>query len=30
MLSENINNKKCAPKLNFFNENKNEKDVDNF
>ena len=30
MLSKNVNNKKCAPKLIFFNEKKNEKDSDNF
>jgi hypothetical protein len=30
MLSENVNNKKCAPKLVFFNENKIEKDTDDF
>ena len=29
MLSKNVNNKKCAPKLVFFNE-KNEKDSDDF
>ena len=29
MLSENVNNKKCAPKLVFFKE-KNEKDSDDF
>ena len=29
MLSKNDNNKKCAPKLVFFNE-KNEKDFDDF
>ena len=28
-LSKNVNNKKCAPKLIFFNK-KNEKDSDNF
>ena len=30
MLSKNFNNKKCAPKLIFFNEKKIEKDSDNF
>ena len=30
MLSKNVNNKKCAPKLIFFNEKKIEKDWDNF
>ena len=31
MLSKNVNNKKCAPKLIFFNEKKKiEKDSDNF
>ena len=30
MLSKNVNNKKCAPKLIFFNEKKNEKDWDDF
>ena len=30
MLSKNVNNKKCAPKLIFFNEKKIEKDLDNF
>ena len=30
MLSKNVNNKKCAPKLIFFNEKKIEKDPDNF
>ena len=29
MLSKNVNNKKCAPKLILFNE-KNEKDSDDF
>ena len=29
-LSKNANNKKCAPKLIFFNEKKIEKDSDNF
>ena len=29
ILSKNVNNKKCAPKLVFFNERK-EKDSDNF
>ena len=29
MLSKNVNNKKCAPKLITFNE-KNEKDYDDF
>ena len=29
ILSKNVNNKKCAPKLVFFNE-KNEKDSDDF
>jgi hypothetical protein len=28
-LSKNDNNKKCAPKLKFFNEKKIEKDSDN-
>jgi hypothetical protein len=27
---KNVNNKKCAPKLVFFNEKKNEKDSDDF
>ena len=30
MLSKSVNNKKCAPKLVFFNEKKNEKDSDDF
>ena len=30
MLSRNVNNKKCAAKLVFFNENKIEKDSDKF
>ena len=30
MLSKNVNNKKCAPKLIFFNEKKIEKDSDEF
>ena len=30
MLSKNINNKKCPPKLIFFNGKKIEKDSDNF
>ena len=30
MLSENVNNKKCAPKLILFNEKKIEKDSDYF
>ena len=30
MLSKNLNNKKCAPKLIFFNEKKIEKDSDDF
>ena len=30
MLSKNVNNKRCAPKLIFFNEKKIEKDSDNF
>ena len=30
MLSKNVNNTKCAPKLIFFNEKKIEKDSDNF
>ena len=30
MLSKNANNKKCAPKLIFFNEKKIEKDWDDF
>ena len=30
ILSKNANNKKCAPKLVFFNEKKNEKDSDDF
>ena len=30
MLSKNVNNKKCAPKLIFFYEKKIEKDSDNF
>ena len=28
VLSKNVNNKKCAPELVFFNENKIEKDSD--
>ena len=28
--TKNVNNKKCAPKLIFFNEKKIEKDSDNF
>ena len=28
MLSKNANKKKCAPKLIFFNEKKNQKDLD--
>ena len=28
ILSKNVNNKKCAPKLVFFNEKKIEKDLD--
>ena len=30
MLPKNVNNKKCVPKLIFFNEKKIEKDSDNF
>ena len=30
ILSKNVNNEKCAPKLIFFNEKKIEKDSDNF
>ena len=30
MLSKYVNNKKCAPKLIFFNEKKVKKDLDNF
>ena len=30
ILSKNVNNKKCAPKLVFFNERKIEKDSDDF
>ena len=30
MLSKNVNNKKCAPKLVFFNEKKIEKDLTDF
>ena len=30
MLSKNVNDKKCAPKLVFFNEKKNKKDSDDF
>ena len=30
ILSKNVNNKKCASKLIFFNEKKIEKDSDNF
>ena len=30
MLSKSVNNKKCAPKLVFFNEKKIEKDSDDF
>ena len=30
MLSKNVNNKKCATELIFFNEKKIEKDSDNF
>ena len=30
MLSKNVNNKKCTPKLRFFNEKKIEKDFDDF
>ena len=30
ILSKNVNNKKCAPKLVFFNEKKIEKDYDDF
>ena len=30
MLSKNVNNKKCAPKLIFFNEKKIEKDSEIF
>ena len=29
MISKNVNNKKCAPKLIFFNE-KNDNDLDDF
>ena len=30
MLSKNVNNKKCAPKLIFFNEKRIERDSDDF
>ena len=30
MLSKNVNNEKCAPKLIFINEKKIEKDSDDF
>ena len=30
ILSKNVNNKKCAPKLEFFNVKKIEKDSDDF
>ena len=30
ILSKNVNNKKCAPKLVFFNEKKFEKDSNDF
>ena len=30
MLSKNVKNKKCAPKLVFFNEKKIEKDLGDF
>ena len=30
MLSKNVNNKRSAPKLIFFNENEFEKESDNF
>ena len=30
MLSKNVNDKKCCPKLVFFKEKKNEKDSDDF
>ena len=30
IVSKNVNKKKCAPKLIFFNEKKIEKDSDNF
>ena len=30
ILSKNVNNKKCAPNLVFFNEKKIEKDLDDF
>jgi hypothetical protein len=30
MLSKNVNSKKCAPKLMFFNEEKIEKDSNDF
>jgi len=30
ILSENVNNKKCASKLVFFNEKNIEKDMDDF
>ena len=30
MLPKNVNDKKCAPKLIFFNEKKIEKDSDDF
>ena len=30
MLSKNVNNKKCAPKLVLFNEKKIEKDSNDF
>ena len=30
ILSKNVNNKKCTPKLVFFNEKENKKDLDDF
>ena len=30
MVSENVNNKMYAPKFLFFNEKKNQKDLDDF
>ena len=29
-MTKNVNNKKCASKIIFFNEKKNEKDSNNF
>ena len=30
MLPKNVNDKKCAPKFELFNEKKNQKDSDDF